>query len=152
MHLHLSSKGSPEGYSQERMARKGVTAGAKACLFTASDLRNSRGLKPTLLAISLSLALSSPVAHARHYLTAEAFGGGVFATLTVYEAGESAVYDYAALEAIYGEEGVRDVYADLTAPGAGTFSVSQVSCMERAKTYWSELLGGNGQAADGLDV
>lgn len=152
MHLHLSSKGSPEGYSQERIARKGVTAGAKACLFTASDLRNSRGLKPTLLAISLSLALSSPVAHARHYLTVEAFGGGVFATLTVYEAGESAVYDYAALEAIYGEEGVRDVYADLTAPGAGTFSVSQVSCMERAMTYWSELLGGNGQAADGLDV
>lgn len=152
MHLHLSPKGSPEGYSQERMARKGVTAGAKACLFTASDLRNSRGLKPTLLAISLSLALSSPVAHARHYLTVEAFGGGVFATLTVYEAGESAVYDYAALEAIYGEEGVRDVYADLTAPGAGTFSVSQVSCMERAMTYWSELLGGNGQAADGLDV
>ena len=152
MHLHLSSKGSPEGYSQERMARKGVTAGAKARLFTASDLRNSRGLKPTLLAISLSLALSSPVAHARHYLTVEAFGGGVFATLTVYEAGDRAVYGYAALEAIYGEEGVRDAYAELTAPGSGTFSVAQVSGMERALTYWSELMRGNGQAADGLDV
>lgn len=152
MHLHLSSKGSPEGYSQERMALKGVTAGAKPRPFSAPDLRSLRGLKPTLLALALSLALSAPVAHARQYLSAEAFGGGVFATLTFYETGESAVYDYAALKAIYGEEGVRDVYAELTALGSGTFSVSQVTGMERALTYWSELMGGNGQAADGLDV
>lgn len=152
MHLHLSSKGSPEGCPQERMALKGVTAGAKPRPFSAPDLRSLRGLKPTLLALALSLALSAPVAHARQYLSAEAFGGGVFATLTFYETGESAVYDYAALKAIYGEEGGRDVYAELTALGSGTFSVSQVTGMERALTYWSELMGGNGQAADGLDV